>query len=497
MIGRTKEQEILLRCASSENSEFIAIYGRRRVGKTYLIKELFGDSFTFYATGILTERSGMDVQLNNFNDEIVNYGGADLTRAKTWRDAFINLNKLIERAKGGGKKIVFLDEVPWMATTNSDFLSALDYFWNRWASSRHDVLLIICGSATSWIIDKIIDNRGGLHNRLTRQIPLSPFTLNECEEYYQQAGIVMTRHQIAEAYMIFGGIPYYMSLMDSRYDFFQNVDLLYFNENAPLRNEYNNLYSSLFRDERNHVLVVEALASKGIGMTRKDIILATGLANGGSFTRILRQLEQSGFIRAYLAFGNKERDKLYQLVDAFTLFHLRFNKRRKQQTEDFWIKYSVTSAHSAWSGYAFEKVCLLHLPQIKRKLGIEGVLTSAYSWRSRDPASGGSQQSKGRSAPRAPGGASAAKSKQGAQIDLVIDRNDNVVNLCEVKFLRDEYEIDKEESAKLRNRRSAFESETKTRKAVRTTIVTTFGLKRTTYAAEYNSVVLLDDLFDG
>jgi hypothetical protein len=198
-------------------------------------------------------------------------------------------------------------------------------------------------------------------------------------------------------------------------------------------------------------------------------------------------LEQSGFIRAYLAFGNKERDKLYQLIDAFTLFHLRFNKGRKQWTEDYWIKYSATPAHSAWSGVAFEKVCLLHLPHIKRKLGIAGVLTSVYSWRSRNQASGDPLRSNDRSSPKKPGG--------GAQIDLVIDRNDNVVNLCEMKFLRGEYEINKQESAKLRNRRSAFESETKTRKAARTTIVTTFGLKRTTYAAEYNSVVLLDDLF--
>ncbi|MDR2609938.1 MAG: AAA family ATPase [Clostridiales Family XIII bacterium] len=472
MIGRIRERDILHQCAESKNSEFVALYGRRRVGKTYLVKEFFGGSFTFYATGILNERSGMEAQLENFNDEIVNYGGEDLPRARNWRDAFANLNKLVERASCKGKKIIFLDEIPWMATVNSDFLPALDYFWNRWASSRHDVLLIICGSATSWIIDKIVDNRGGLHNRLTRQIALSPFTLSECEEYYRDTGIVMTRYQMVEAYMIFGGIPYYMSLMNPGYDLFQNVDMMYFNENALLRNEYDNLYNSLFRDAKNHILVVEALASKGIGMTREDIIRATGLTNGGSLTRILRQLEQSGFIRVYLAFGNKEKDKLYQLIDAFTLFHLRFNKGRKQWTEDYWIKYSATPAHNTWSGYAFEKVCLLHLPQIKRKLGISGVLTGAYAWRSGKQESGG------------------------AQIDLVIDRNDHVINLCEMKFFRGEYDIDKKEDAALRNRRAAFESGTKTRKAVRTTIVTTFGLKRTAYASEYNSVVLLDDLFE-
>jgi hypothetical protein len=471
----------------SGKSEFVAVYGRRRVGKTYLVKEFFGNAFTFYATGVLNERSGMSAQLKIFNDEIKNYGGADLPDAGNWRDAFTNLNELIERSSGKGKKVIFLDEIPWMATTNSGFLPALDYFWNRWASTRHDVLLIICGSATSWIIDKIVDNKGGLHNRLTHQIALRPFSLNECEAYYKAAGIVMTRYQMAEAYMIFGGIPYYMSLMNSRYDLYQNVDKMYFSESAPLQNEFNNLYRSLFRNAENHLRVVEALASKGVGLTREDIIGLTGLTNGGGLTRILNQLEQSGFIRAYLAFGNKEKDKLYQLIDAFTLFHLRFDRDRKHWDEGYWLKFSATPAHGAWSGHAFEKVCLIHLQQIKLRLGISGVLAGAYSWRSRNPGSG---------KPRGKGGSAKPGAAKGAQIDLVIDRGDNVINLCEIKYLRDEYEIGKDEDDKLRRRRAAFASETKTKKALRTTIITTFGLKRTAYAAEYPSVVKLDDLFE-
>jgi predicted AAA+ superfamily ATPase len=470
LIGRLEEQRILKLCYDSKRSEFVALHGRRRVGKTFLVKEMYGDAFAFYATGILAGESCMATQLDNFNEEIANYGGGDLPPAGSWREAFVNLNKLIERAPKGKKKVVFLDEVPWMATPNSGFLAALDYFWNRWASSRKDVLLIVCGSASSWIVENIIDNTGGLHNRLTRQIALSPFTLAECEAYYKELGVTMTRYQMAEAYMIFGGIPYYMSLMDPKYDLYQNVDRMYFVENAPLRDEYDNLFRSLFRHSENYISVVQALASKSCGLTREDIIAKSGLPDGGSTTKLLKNLSQSGFIRAYPAFGKKRKNQLYQLVDAFTLFHIRFHEGRKIRDEDYWIKYSATPAHKAWRGYAFEQVCLIHLPQVKRKLGISGVLTAAYSWRSE-------------------------QSRPGAQIDLVLDRGDNVINLCEIKFSSYEYEVDKAYSARLRERAAAFASETKTRKALRTTFITTYGLKQNAYAAEYPSEVVLDDLF--
>ncbi|MDR1816175.1 MAG: AAA family ATPase [Clostridiales Family XIII bacterium] len=471
MVGRVEEQRILKLCHDSGRSEFVALYGRRRVGKTFLVKEMFGGDFAFYATGILDGESSAAVQLENFNAEIANYGGADLPPAANWREAFVNLNKLIERAPKGRKKVVFLDEVPWMATPNSGFLAALDYFWNRWASSRKDVLLIVCGSASSWIVENIIDNTGGLHNRLTRQIALPPFTLAECEVYCRELGHAMTRYQMTEAYMIFGGIPYYLSLMDPKFDLYQNIDRMYFVKNAPLRDEYENLFRALFRNSENYIRIVEALATKVRGLTRDEIVRETGLSDGGSVTKCLKNLEQSGFLRAYLAFGKKSKDRMYQLVDGFTLFHIRFHEGRASWEEDFWIKYSATPAHKAWSGYAFEQVCLLHLPQIKRKLGISGVLTAAYSWRSQT-------------------------SDQGAQIDLVLDRSDRVINLCEIKFSSYEYEIDKSYSARLRERASAFISETKTRKAVRTTFITTYGLKRNAYAAEYPAEVVMEDLFE-
>jgi nitrogen regulatory protein PII-like uncharacterized protein len=331
-------------------------------------------------------------------------------------------------------------------------------------------MLIICGSAASWIVDKVVNDTGGLHNRITRQISLKPFNLNECEQYFESRNLPMTRFQIAEAYMIFGGIPYYLSLMDPRYSLYQNVDKMYFESDAELSNELGNLYRSLYKNAENYIQIIEVLAKKGIGLTRQDISNSTELANSGRLTKMLSDLVISGFIRKYKAFGQKKRDSLYQLVDFFSLFDIRFREMRDEHNVDFWLNFSSTSAHSIWRGISYEKLCLLHLSQIRKKLGISGVLTSAYSWRGKSDDSG-------------------------AQIDLVIDRNDNIVNLCEVKHSSGLYQIDKKQHESMRNKQTAFIHNTNTRKSVLTTMITTYGLKKNAYSSEILSEVILDDLF--
>jgi hypothetical protein len=281
----------------------------------------------------------------------------------------------------------------------------------------------------------------------------------------------MTRYHIAEAYMIFGGIPYYLSLMDSQYSLYQNVDEMYFAQGAALRNEFENLYRSLYRNAENYIRVIETLAKKGIGLTRTDIATGSKIADGGSLTKILRDLAISGFIREYKAYGQKKRDSLYQLIDFFSMFDIRFREKHDEHMGDYWLRFSSTSAHSAWSGFAFEKLCLLHIRQIRKKLGISGVLTSVSSWRG-----------KGDDA--------------GAQVDLIIDRDDNIINLCEIKYSSGQFQIDKKQDESLRNKRTAFINSTHTRKAAQTTMITTFGLKRNAYSAQIFSEVMLDDLFD-
>ena len=468
IIGRKAEQELLQEYYDSNRSEFIALYGRRRVGKTFLIRETLGADFVFYTSGILDGTGA--VQLANFNQEIANYGGKSLAPAKNWSEAFSNLNALLTMSKKKEKKVVFLDEAPWMNTPKSGFLSALDHFWNRFASMRKDVLLIICGSAASWIIDHVVNNTGGLHNRLTGEICLQAFTLQECEAYYRAKGIDIPRYQVAEAYMIFGGIPYYMDFFKAKFSLAQNVDDIFFKENAPLRNEYTNLFRSLFRNAEGHIRVIEALAARNYGKSRDEIIAATGIAEGGGLSKILDELKTSGFIREYRAFGKKKKDRLYQLIDPFTLFCLRFGSQQESYSEDFWLRFCTTPAHAAWAGYAFEILCLQHVPQIRKALGISGVLTGVFAWKSKihDP---------------------------GAQIDLVLERGDQVINLCEMKYASSEYTIDKAYDQNLRNKRSAFLAETGTRKAAQTTMITTYGLRKNVYQAGIPFEVHLDDLF--
>ncbi len=368
--------------------------------------------------------------------------------------------------------MIFLDELPWMDTPRSGFIAALEHFWNSWASARPDIMLIVCGSATSWMIDKLIKNRGGLHNRVTRRMYIEPFTLGECEAYYKANHIVMSRYQMLESYMILGGVPYYLSLMDKSMSLAQNIDALCFSPNGGLRDEFSSLYASLFRNAESHIKIVEALGRKTKGLTREEIIVATKLPPGGTFTKTLEELEQCGFIRSYNAFGKKNRDKLFQLVDFFTLFHLNFIRDNRYNDEHFWTNSIENARHRAWSGYAFEQVCLAHIRQIKERLGIAGVLTGVSSWRSQEAGTG-----------------------TGAQIDLLIDRNDNVINLCEMKYSIAEFVIDKKYDEVLRNKKAAFIRETKTRKAIHQTMVTTYGLKRNEYSGLVQSEVRMEDLF--
>jgi len=468
LIGRDREQKRLMKHITSRKSEFIALFGRRRIGKTFLIKSLFESRFTFYASG----KQGEDImsQINNFNSEIKHYGGHTLIPASNWHEAFENLNSLVANSSQKGKKVIFLDEISWMASSNKGFISALDHFWNRWMSSRDDVLLIICGSATSWIIDNIVNNTGGLHNRLTDHIQLQPFTLKECEEFFKDKNIPLPRFQILEAYMAFGGVPYYLNFFEPERSLAQNIDRIYFDPDAPLKYEYQNLYKALFDNPEGYIKVIEALANKRKGLRREDISSVSKIKSGGTLTKILNDLVSCGFVQEYLAYGKQKRERTFQMIDPFTLFHTAFTNKRKMLTKNYWLHYSTTPAFSSWSGYAFELACLLHIPQIKEGLGISGMLTEATSWHSKT-------------------------SSPGAQIDLVLERSDKIIHLCEMKFSSSEYSINKSYSDNLRNKRTAFQEETKTRKSTQTTLITTYGLSKNIYSAEVIYQLNMKDLF--
>ena len=467
MIGRNSEVEALREAVSADRSRFVVVYGRRRVGKTFLIREAFDYRFTFSHTGM--ESGSMSDQLESFHASLIDQGMESCEVPKDWIQAFGLLKRFL-KASADERKVVFIDELPWMDTPRAKFVSALENFWNGWCAARKDIVLIVCGSATSWMIKKVLKNKGGLFNRANRVIYLEPFTLAECESYVRELGLSMGRREITEGYMVFGGAPYYWSLLDRSLSLAQNVDRLCFTQGGVLTAEFKRLYASVFKRADKHIKVVEALASRKSGMSRDEIVSAVGLKDSGKLSRILEELEESGFIRIYSPLGRIKRGSIYQLVDAFTLFYLTFMKGRSTARSGYWLDGAGTSERLAWEGVAFERVCMWHEREIRAALGIAGVSANVCAWRS-------------------------ARKSGGAQIDLLIDRKDGVVNVCEVKFVTGEFSIGAKYAHELENKLSVLKDETQSEKSLHLTMITVSGVKRNEYSYLVHSQVRLDDLF--
>ena len=470
MTGRQCEKRELLDTMNRNESQFVAVYGRRRVGKTYLVRETFQNRFCFAHSGVANV--GTHEQILHFRDSLVRYGYENCPSLRNWREAFLALETLIEQCDGE-KKVIFLDELPWMDTRQSHFVSSLEHFWNGFASARKDIVLIACSSATSWMADNLLKNKGGLHNRVTDRIHLRPFCLGECEEYCNELGLRFSREEICQGYMVFGGIPFYWSLMRRDLSLRQNVDYLVFSEDGKLRGEFDELLSSLFRNSNLYRRIITALSSTGSGMVREDILSKLRIADGGGVSKCLENLEACGFVRRYMPFGKKKKESLIQLVDNFSLFHLRFLEEDPNPDENFWTNTSSSAMQSAWGGIAFERVCLAHLRQLKDALRIGGVLTHVCSWRHVPDET----------------------VSKGAQIDLLIDRADGVIDVCEMKYSTDIFVPTEKSDSDMRRRMAIFQEVSKTRKAVNAVLVTPYGLEPNRYSGRFSNVITFKELF--
>ena len=471
LIGRAIEQRLLESYIQSNRSEFIAVYGRRRVGKTFLIRRVISDRVCFSMSGM--ENVSTDEQLLNFSIALSRYGYRS-RKYSNWLEAFEHLITYLASLPAGNK-IVFIDEMPWMDTTGSRFISALEHFWNDWASARSDIKLIVCGSATSWMMDNLINNHGGLHNRVTHQLLLEPFTLGECRDYFTRYGFGYSNREIVDCYMVLGGIPYYFSLMDKTQSVSQNIDRLFFSHTAELRNEMTNLFRSLFRHSDDYVTVVKSLSKKSKGLTRAELLETTKLNNNARFTKILEELEYCRFIRKYQDYGNKKRQTTYQLIDPFVHFYYTIIVNNQYHDEQYWSHSILSPAYHAWSGFAFEILCLNHIPQIKSALGISGIQTQVYTWRSSN--------------------LKTASNTKGSQIDLIIDRADNCINVCEMKFAMDKYAITKSYEESLRNKLYLFSQTVGVRKTLRLTMVTSYGVVQNQHSHIVQNELTMEHLF--
>ena len=481
IIGRKLEKERLVRYMNSNRSEFIAIYGRRRIGKTFLVRELFEGRFTFRMTGM--ENVSTKEQLRNFGYALKNFSIMSET-PKDWSQAFHMLSSYIEKEATEDIKIIFIDELPWFDTYGAKFISALEHFWNDWAAYRQDIKLIVCGSATTWMLDNVINSRGGLHNRATHTILLEPFTLKETEQYFKYFGFPYERQELIECYMTVGGVAYYLSLFEQDKSVAQNIEMLCFTRGGELVDEFQKLFKSLFKKADNHLAVITALQKKGKGMTRLEIIEKARQKNNGNLSKLLRELEECAFIRSYSPFQKNKREKIYQLVDPFTLFYLRFIQENNNFLKGYWQKMQTTSEYDSWCGYAFEIVCLNHLEQIVQALGIDGTINTPCSWVYRPPKAILEEKD------------ADDDLKNGAQIDLLIDRSDKTITICEMKYCQEEYEITKSYDMLLNRRIRTFKKVTKTRKSLVPTFITPNGLLNNLYARRIPREVTGSHLFE-
>ena len=472
IIGRIEEIRRLNNCMQESQAQLIIVYGRRRVGKTFLVNQFFDNRFTFKITGAYgqTRRN----QLRNFASELKQKTGKTQRIPGDWVEAFEFLRNYLESLPSDEKRIVFFDEMPWLDTQRSGFLAAFEYFWNGWGSAQNHLVFIVCGSATSWIVDKLANNKGGLFNRHTCRMYLEPFRLNDVEAFLEAKEINWSRYEIAEGYMIMGGIPYYWNLMDRDLSYSQNIDNLFFRENGELWDEFDHLYKTLFTNSEQCIKVVEALSEKRRGLTRNEIIEKINVPANGVLTTILNNLVNSGFVRISGFYNQKKKDSLYQLADFYTAFYFRYIKDHYGKDEHFWCNSIDNPARRAWTGLTFEQLCKDHIPQIKHKLGISGVLSEESVWYT----SGNEEDG-----------------IPGTQIDLIIERRDRVINLCEMKFSVNEFIIDKEYDMSLRNKVETFRRANNCKKSLQVTMITTYGVKRNKYSGFVGSHVILDDLF--
>lgn len=482
IIGRSEEQKILNQVLRSKKAEFLALYGRRRVGKTFLIRNFYTSSadIFFHATGI--QNGKMKQQLKQFATQIGTtfYNGVKVAPSQSWFDAFENLTKAIGQIDASKKIVIFLDELPWMATRRSNLLQALEYYWNRYWNHDTRLKLVICGSSASWIIDKIINSKGGLYNRVTRRMNLSPFSLCETKAFLQSIDIRLNNRQILDLYLALGGVPHYLALCQQGMSAIQNISDLCFRKNGALVDEFSKLFASLFSESDIYVELIRIIAKSHTGVDHAQIVRESTATKGGRIIKKLKQLEDAGFITSFLPYGRQQKGIYYKVIDEYTLFYIHWiepylqSTRRRDQSEGYWSAKAQSPGWKSWSGLAFEAVCHKHIAQIRRALHIDS----------------GAEIGSWRYVPKT------KDHKQGAQIDLLFDRNDDVITICEIKHSDKPFVIDKEYANNLQAKMDIYKRQSHTRKDLFLAMIASNGLKENQHSEKLISQrANLEDLF--
>lgn len=467
VIGRKHEKEILANALKSSRPELIAVYGRRRVGKTYLIRNVYKNRIQIEFTG--THDVSLKKQLKNFYLTLSSHT-PDTQEPTDWLEAFHQLSRYFDTLKSAKKKVLFIDEFPWFDTRKSNFLPAFECFWNSYASKTSDLVVVICGSAASYMLKNVIKSKGGLHNRLTQQIQLAPFNLYETEKLFNYNKVKLSRYDILQVYMAIGGIPFYLEKILPGESVAQALDRLCFRKDGFLRLEFKEVFASLFAQHGNHEKIVKVLANVRKGLTRTEILVKSKINSGGALTKALLELEESCFIESYTPYKGK-KDSLIRLTDEYSMFYIKYIENTKPAQTDIWMKMQGQQSYKIWSGFSFETICIKHFAQILEELKISGINTTHGSWIKRN-------------------------TRNNAQIDLLIDRDDRVINVCEMKFYDSTYTLTKKYALEIANKIDAFTASTKTKKSIFITFITTYGVTANEYSRQYvQNELTMDALF--
>lgn len=461
MIGRIEQTKAMEKSITAKRSAFVAITGRRRVGKTFLIRQVYEKNFCFTVTGI--QNTAVQTQINNFLNKLKEYSPKQpiVGKINSWQDVFILFKKYLESLSKTKKQVIFIDELPWMATAKSGFIQLLAHLWNDYLSKEKHFVLVICGSATSWITQKIINDKGGFHNRVTLPLHLKPFTIAETKQFLLSKNINHTPTGIAEIYMIMGGLPYYLEQIEKGESVSKTIERLFFSETGILKNEFQNLYKALFNNWENHEALVRTLALSHQGLTREELIQKSKVQAGGPFTRAMYDLVVTGFVTETAPFGKRKRGTLYRLADEYSVFYHRFIKGNEKKDSAIWQTIANSQKYKIWRGFAFETLCLKHIDEIKNALGIRNVYTEIDSF---------SKQGD--------------EKESGFQIDILIDRKDATINICECKFYESNFEITKKYAQEIKKRKAAFIKFTNTKKLVLNTFIANEDVLESPYSLE-------------
>ncbi len=471
--GRKHEISLMRKALDSKEAFLLAVYGRRRIGKTFLIEQVYAGHIQFELIGL--HNASLKEQLTNFAISLGAYTKKYQEQGipGNWLEAFEQLKNYLSSLPANKKQVLFFDEFPWLDSKRSGFLAAFEHFWNSWAVRQSHILVVVCGSAASWMLKKVVHNRGGLHNRITQSIRMLPFTLAETYEFLRLRHVKLGLYDIVQLYMCMGGVPHYLKGAEPGQSAVQIINNLAFNKDGLLAHEHRHLFPSLFSKPQLYEEVIRVLASKRMGITRQQLIDALSVESGGHISTILSDLEECGFIELSWPFDKKTKDALYRINDEYLLFYYRFIEKQGNNRATNWLAESNSSAWKAWAGFAFEGICLKHTEAIKNTMGISGLSTTQAAW-----------IFKGK------------EGQPGAQIDMLMDRPDNTITIFEAKFANDVLTLTQSDAAALKRKMNTFKSVTKTKKSLMCCMITPFGVEKNEhYLATVSHQLMLEDLF--